>query len=94
MSNTFIRGTERSLTCNITLFFIHHHIISLHWINEIVKITNLLVSTVARNSGNRLIGRVGCYAYTCNCNYNLISISLSCQLNVQRSRINILIKSL
>ena len=29
---------------------------------KIVKITNLLVSTVARNSGNsNLFGRVGCY---------------------------------
>ena len=32
--------------------------------NEIVKITNLLVSTVARNSGNcNLISRLGCYGY-------------------------------
>ena len=31
-------------------------------INQIVKITNLLVSTVARNSGNcNLISHVGCY---------------------------------
>ena len=51
---------------------------SIHCKNKIVKITNLLVSTVARNSGNcNLIGHVGCYGYTCN--YNLIiviSISL------------------
>ena len=35
-----------------------------------VKITNLLVSTVTRKSGNcNLFGHAGCYAYTCN--YNL-----------------------
>ena len=56
--------------------------------NKIVKITNLLVSTVAklRNSGNcSLIGHVGCYGYTCN--YNpiiVISISLCCLIDVQR----------
>ena len=68
----------------------------LHRKIKIVKITNLLVSTVARNNGNcNLIGRVGCYGYTCN--YNpiiVISISLSCLIDVQRSRINILIESL
>ena len=37
----------------------------LHCKNKIVKITNLLVSTVARNNLNcNLIGRVGCYGYT------------------------------
>ena len=36
-----------------------------HCKNKIVKITNLLVSTVARNNGDcNLIGRVGCYGYT------------------------------
>ena len=36
----------------------------LHCKNKIVKITNLLVSTVARNSVNRnLIGCVGCHDY-------------------------------
>ena len=68
--------------------------------NKTVKITNLLVSRVVRNSGNytctcNLIGRVGCYGYTCN--YNLIiviSIFLSCLIDVQRSRISILIKLL
>ena len=35
---------------------------SIHGKNKIVKITNLLVSTVTRNNGNcNLIGRVGCY---------------------------------
>ena len=67
-----------------------------HCKNKIVKITNLLVSTVARNSGNcNIIGRVGCYGYTCN--YNLIiviSISLCCLIDVQRNRISILIESL
>ena len=30
----------------------------------VIKITNLLVSTVARNSGHfNLIGRIGCYGY-------------------------------
>ena len=57
-----------------------HVAMMLHCKNKIVKITNLLVSTVARNSGNcNLIGHVGCYGHTCN--YNLIiiiSISLSC----------------
>ena len=34
----------------------------MHCKNKIVKITNLLASTVARNSGNcNLIGCVGCY---------------------------------
>ena len=38
---------------------------SIHCKNKIVKITNLLVSTVARNNLNcNLIGRVGCYEYT------------------------------
>ena len=36
--------------------------IYLHFKNKIVKITNLLVSTVKRNSGNyNLISHVGCY---------------------------------
>ena len=50
-----------------------------HCKNKIVKITNLLVSTVA-----------SCYGYTCN--YNLIiviSISLCCLIDVETSRINI-----
>ena len=69
----------------------------LHCKNKIiVKVTNLLVSTVAKNSENcNFIGRVGCYGYTCN--YNLIiviSISLCCLINVQRNRISILIESL
>ena len=42
----------------------------IHCENKIVKITNLLVSTVARNSGNcNLIGRVG---HICNYNHILI----------------------
>ena len=42
----------------------------IHCINKIVKIANLLVSRVARNSGNcNLIGRVGHI-----CNYNPILI--------------------
>ena len=51
--------------------------VTLHCKNKIVKITNLLVGTVARNSN--LIGHVGCYGYTCN--YNpiiVITIFLSC----------------
>ena len=68
----------------------------LHRKIKIVKITNLLVSTVAWNNGNcNLIGRVGCYGYTCN--YNpiiVISISLCCLIDVRRSRINILIELL
>ena len=67
-----------------------------HCKNRIVKITNLLVSTVARNGGNcYLIGRVDCYGGIRN--YNpiiVISISLSCLINVQRSRTSILIESL
>ena len=36
-----------------------------HCKHKIVKITNLLVSTVARSSGNcNLIGGVGCYGWT------------------------------
>ena len=39
-------------------------IIYTHCKNKIVKITNLLVSTVARNNGDcNLIGHVGCYEY-------------------------------
>ena len=64
---------------------------AIHCKNKIVKITNSFVSIVARNNGNcNLIGRVGCYGYTCN--YNpiiLISISLYCLIDVQRSRISI-----
>ena len=67
--------------------------------NKIVKITNLFCCVVARNSGNcNLIGLViviGCYRYTCN--YNpiiVILISLRCLIDIQRSRINILIESL
>ena len=65
----------------------------LHCKNKIVKITNLLVSTVARNSRN--CNLIDGYGYTFN--YNpviIISIFLSCLIDVQRSRINILIKSL
>ena len=61
---------------------------------KIVKITNLLVSTVTRNSGNcNLIGRVVVMDI---CNYNIIiviAISLCCLVDVQRSRISILIES-
>ena len=33
--------------------------------NKIVKISNLVVSTVARNNGDcNLIGHIGCYGYT------------------------------
>ena len=68
-----------------------------HCKNKIVKKTNLLVSTVARNSGNcnKLVMHVSCYGYTSI--YNLIiviAISLSCLLDVQKSIINILINSL
>ena len=46
--------SKNASTCNIT-----------HCKNKIVKITNLLVSTLARNNLNcNLIGRVGCYGYT------------------------------
>ena len=72
--------------------------------NKIVKITNLLVSRVAKiveNGNYNLIGRVGydCMVIynTCTCtNYNpIIEIPISLFLsNIQRSRINILIKSL
>ena len=62
-----------------------------------MKLLNLLVSTVARNSGNyNLIGHAGVmttwlYICTCtNCNPIIaISISLSCQIDLQRSIINI-----
>ena len=66
----------------------------LHCKNKIVKITNLLVITGARNNLNcNLIGRVGCYGYTCNYNpITVISISLCCLIDVQRSRISILIE--
>ena len=70
--------------------------------NKIVKITNSFVITVARNNGNcNLISRVGCYDYIqCTCtyyttNYNLIiavSNSLYGLIDLQRSKINILIR--
>ena len=55
----------------ISFFSIFICLDNVHCKNEIVKMTNLLVSTVARNSN--LICHVGCYEYTRN--YNLISIS-------------------
>ena len=56
----------------------------IHCINKIVKISNLLVSTVTRNSGNcNLIG------------HDIITIVfLHCLIDVQRSRMTILIESL
>ena len=45
---------------------------------KIVKITNLLVSKVARNSGNcKLIGSVGYFGYTCK--YNILMLSNRCK---------------
>ena len=64
----------------------------IHCKNKIIKITNLLVITNARNNCN-LSGHVDCYGFTCN--YNLIiiiSISLCCLVDVQRNRISILIE--
>ena len=69
--------------------------------NDIVKITNSIVITVARNNGN--CSRVGCYDYIqCTCtyyttNYNLIiAVSNSLHglrlIDLQRSKINILIR--
>ena len=52
-----------------------------HCKNKIVKITNLLVITDARNNLNcNLIGRVDCYGYTCtnNCNLNILMLSNRC----------------
>ena len=47
-------------TCNS--IYLRRLNIILHCKNKIVKINNLLVSTVARNSGNcNLAGRVCCY---------------------------------
>ena len=67
--------------------WMHVCIIISMYIHCINKITNLLVSTVARNSGNcNLIGHVGHI-----CNYNHI---LFCLIDVQRSRMSILIESL
>ena len=49
----------------------------MHCKNKIVIITNSFVSIVARNNGNcNLIGRVGCYGYTCN--YNPIILINRC----------------
>ena len=61
----------------IYIYIYIYIIIYIYCKNKIVKLTNLLVSTVARNSGScNLFGRVDCYGYTCN--YNLIIvISLS-----------------
>ena len=77
---------------------------NIHCKNKIVKITNSLVSTVARNNGNcNLISRVGCY--DCMVTYNVhtliltnynpiiaVSISLYGLIDLQRSKINILIR--
>ena len=53
----------------------------LHRIIKIVKITNLLVSTVARNNRNcNLIGRVCCYGYTCNYNPIIVILIFLCCL--------------
>ena len=63
----------------------------IHCKNKIVKITNLLVITDARNNCN-LIGHEDCYGYTCNYKRIIvISISLCCLIDVQ-SRISILIE--
>ena len=75
--NTPTRAILNLYACTLPSGSVH---INPHCKNKIVKITNLLVSTVALNSGNcNLIGRIDFYGYTRN--YNLIvviSISLSC----------------
>ena len=62
---------------------------------KIVKIINLFVSTVARNSGNcNLIIHIGCY--DCIVNYNpitAISIILILSIRYTKKQNNILIKS-
>ena len=46
------------------LLFTRYYVLYVHCKNKIAKITNILVSTVARNNGNsNLISRVGCYGY-------------------------------
>ena len=58
---THIHTYTHTQTCTHT----HTHTQTTHCKNKIVKITNLLVSTVARNNLNcNLICRVGCYGYT------------------------------
>ena len=82
---------EHTCTCNMLYHTWTHRHTCLStdymygYVYVYVKITHLLVSTVAKNSGNcNLICPVDCYGYTCN--YNLIiviSISLSCLIDVQ-----------
>ena len=57
----------------------------IHCKNKIVKITNLLVSTVERNSGHcNLIGRVGCYDCMVTYMYNpIIAISIILILSIR-----------
>ena len=74
-------------------FGMHTNPVTLRCKKTIVKITNLLVSIVARNSGNcNLIGHVGCYGYTCN--YNPIIVISFCLIDLQRRSIISLIESL
>ena len=67
----------------------------IHWINKIVKITNLFVIVQLQGIVNyNLIGHAGCYDRTC-ANYNVIIAALiSFYTLSNRCRINILIKSL
>ena len=60
-----------------------------HSKNKIVKITNVLVSTVASNSN--LIGRTGYYdKYTCTCtNYNpIIANSIPYKCTKKQNKLN------
>ena len=63
-----------------------------HYKNKTIKITNLLVSIVASNSGNcNLIGRTGYYdKYTCTCtNYNpIIANSIPYKCTKKQNKLN------
>ena len=75
-------GNIKTLRCIIHINNIQKECMQ-HCKNKIVKITNLLVSTVARNSVNcNLICCVGCYGYTRN--YNpIIVISIILILSIR-----------
>ena len=79
--------------CIYVLYIVYVNLF-LHGKNTIVKITNCLVNTVARNSGNcNLIGCLDFYGYTYHYNPIIVmAISLPCLIHVQKSRTISLIK--
>ena len=58
---------------------------SIYYKNRIIKVTDLLFSTVSTDGGNyNLIGHVSCYGYRWIYNRIIVtSITLSCLIDVQ-----------